>query len=109
VKKQKKYLGTIAVDIDGVLTNTRKGFTWQKSTPEQIEKFYKGVKPNPCVITTVNKYYSMGYIIKIFTSRDEWFRGITEKWLKKNKVKYNALHMNKLYYDFIIDDKALML
>ncbi len=46
-----------------------------------------------------------GYII-LYTARLESDRKITEAWLKKYNIQYDALIMNKLPYSLLIDDKT---
>jgi hypothetical protein len=85
----------IAVDLDGVLV-------------ENLE-FWKGFigKPIQKNIDIVNQLYDGGDVIIIYTSRREVDRDITEFTLKKYKVKYHCLVMEKLPADIYLDDKAL--
>ncbi len=98
-------LKIICFDLDNTLCKTF-GNKYQKSKP-----ILKNIK-------VVNKLYDNGYYIKIFTSRymgrsnDNQrlakIRGykLTEKQLKKWKIRYHKLILGKPSYDLIIDDKA---
>lgn len=102
----KKIKKTICFDIDGVVCNT-KGLQYRFSTP---------IKKN---IITINKMYSQGYFIKLFTAR---YMGrskenvnlakkkaikLTVSQLKKWGVKYHKLIFGKPTYDLFVDDKNL--
>ena len=95
----------ICFDLDNVLCRTK-------------SNNYKMSKPIKKNINLVNKLFSNGYYIKIFTAR---FMGrsnenqnlakkrgfeMTKKQLKKWDLKYHKLILGKPTYDFIIDDKA---
>jgi len=97
----------IAVDLDGTLTGVS-GFpeVWT-STPDQLAKAYENLKPNKEIIGLVNKLYDKGYTIFIFTSRSNMYQSVSKKWLKKNKVRYHYLIVDKPYYDILIDDKCI--
>lgn len=86
---------TIAIDIDGVLTNETKGVPYAKRTP------------NLDNIDRVEKLYRLGYRIILFTSRFERDRRLTQRWLAYHKVPYHKLVMSKLRFTFIWDDKAI--
>lgn len=74
-----------AVDIDGVLCK-------EENKPYAEREF----------LTDINQ---KGYKV-LYTSRLEMDRQVTEEWLKKHKIKYDALIMNKLPYSVLIDDRA---
>ena len=89
----------IAVDLDGTLCT---GEAW---TCEQCLQ----VEPKEDIISIVNKMYTSGGHIIIYTARPETFRHETEYWLNKNGVRFHALVMatRKMPCDLYIDDKAL--
>lgn len=76
--------GVGAIDIDGVLCNS------------------KGKKINALENFNLSEKYKV-----LYTSRLECDRKITERWLKENSIKYDALIMNKLPYSKLIDDRAI--
>ena len=78
-----------AVDIDGVLCEENKRMEDKQPLFENIDK--------------INKLD--GYII-LYTSRLESDREFTEYFLAKNNIKYDALIMEKIPYDNLIDDKV---
>ena len=101
-----KYKKIICFDIGNVVCIT-KGNQYSKA------------KPNNKAIKKINKLYSEGYKIKLFTAR---FMGrsnentakakklgfaITSSQLKKWKVKYHNLIMGKPSYDLIVDDLSI--
>lgn len=92
-------------DLDNTICTTKK-------------KNYFSAKPKRKAIKLINKLYSKGHIIKIFTSR---FMGRnkdsqqkakkqgfdkTQNQLKKWGLKYNILLMGKPSYDIFVDDKS---
>lgn len=89
----------IAVDLDGTLCIgncwTEEECLFAKPILERIDK--------------VNKMYTGGGHIIIYTARPEWFRFATEYWLNKHNVRRHALVMcpNKMGADYYIDDKAI--
>ena len=72
----------VASDLDGVIAVTSFELNYYK--PSRLREFY-----NSC---TPTKYAKMifDYII---TGRKEYFRKLTENWLKENNVKYGKLVM----------------
>lgn len=87
----------IYVDIDGFLCTNEQGK-------------YKNCKPIQKNIDFVNKEYDTDNIIVIWTARGkttekDWSK-LTEKQLKKWKIKYHDLVFDKPYYDYLHDDKA---
>jgi uncharacterized HAD superfamily protein len=85
----------IAVDIDGILTIEAEGEGYD----------YKSRTPNQSNIEIVNKLYEKHTII-LYTARFVEDEKVTKDWLFKNRVKYHRLVLGKLYYDYIVDDKA---
>ena len=92
-------------DLDNVICKTKKNY-------------YQKAKPIKSSINIINKLYTRGYVIKIFTARfmgrsnenvnKAIFRGYrhTKKQLDKWKVKYHKLIFGKPSFDVIIDDKS---
>jgi len=106
IEKERKKI--VAVDLDGTLTNENyiNGF-WSLGINELAEFYKTKATPNKKIINKLNELYDKGFIINIFTSRWDLFKEQTTTWLENNGIKYNELHMNKPFYDFILDDKAL--
>ena len=105
MNKKLKYKN-ICFDLDNVICNTEKNF-------------YSKAKPIKKNIKFINRLFSQGYNIKIFTDR---FMGrsnenaklakqkalkITTQQLKKWKVRYHYIIFGKPSFDIIIDDKSL--
>ena len=101
----KKKVKTYAFDIDGVICTSS-------------DSDYSNSLPNKAAIEKINKLYSAGNKIIIFTAR---FMGRTNNNIEKAKqlgyeetliqlkswnVKFHQLFMGKPSYDVLIDDKA---
>lgn len=88
----------IIIDIDGTLCT-------------QNGKDYLSAKPIQKRIDKVNKLYSLGHKIILWTARGstsgiDW-RKDTEKQLQDWGVQYNELMFGKPHYDVWFDDKAM--
>ena len=80
---------------------------------------YSKVKPVPSIIGKVNELYEKGWHVTIHTARgmntykgdvqavETALRSITEYWLEKHGVKYDALLFGKPQADVYVDDKGL--
>ena len=88
-----------AVDLDGVLCEEG---DW---SPEGIITR----KPKPENIALINSLFDQGNIIIIYSARREEDRPYTEAWLKAHKVKYHALVLEKLPFDYYIDERDKLL
>jgi len=88
----------IAVDIDGVLTLETEGFG---------EEVYWNRTSRTGNIRFVNDLYKAGYRIILYSARHEEDRQVTVRWLRRYKVKYHELILEKLKYDLLIDDRAI--
>jgi len=82
----------LAIDLDGILAKPISSDKYEVAIPisENIEK--------------VNKLFDLGHRIMIYTARGWFLYDLTEKWLKKNNVKYTQLVMGKLYCHANVDD-----
>ena len=99
-----KY-NTIVVDLDDTICYTK-------------NRDFNNSIPNKEVIDKINKLYNKGWKIIIFTARggkscktleekEAKYRDVTERWLKKNNVKYNELMFGKPNADYYVDDKNI--
>ena len=79
---------------------------------------FENSKPYTEVINKINELYDKGIKIVIYTARgakscntleerEKKYREITEKWLKKNGVKYTELVFGKMNADYYVDDKNM--
>ena len=84
----RKHGGVLAVDIDGILCKEEDNLNFEERAK----------------IGDITEEKSW---IILFTSRLECDRQSTEKWLLCNNIKYDALIMNKLPYDLLIDDRTV--
>ena len=85
----------IAFDLDGTLC---KGEFWGEGEP----------KPIPEMIKLVQKLYTSGAHIIIFTARQIKYTADTYAWLDKYGVPYHGLMMNrKPGADCYVDDKTI--
>ena len=95
----------ICIDIDSTICNTTKNY-YASSTPKKN------------VINFINKLYSKGYVIKLYTARgmgrskdnkklaEKKFKKLTIKQLKLWKVKYHSIFFGKPSADLYVDDKS---
>jgi len=94
---KKRESALIAVDLDGVLTNTT---NWWEGMPEP--------EPRLDIIQKIKDlYYKKHFIIIIYTSRKETARKETEAWLRKYGIPFYAIVMEKMGAECYIDDKAI--
>ena len=82
-------------------------------------KKYSKSKPIKEVINLINKLYSEGHVIKIFTSRymgrnndninKAYKQGykFTYNQLKGWGLKFHKLHLGKPSFDFLVDDRSI--
>lgn len=99
-----KY-NTIVIDLDDTICYTE-------------NRDFENSTPNEEVINKINELYNKGWKIIIYTARgakscntleerEQKYRDITEKWLKKNNVQYNELVFGKMNADYYVDDKNM--
>ena len=87
-------------DIDGTLCSDTDGN-------------YPNAQPFPDVIAEINRLYTDGHQIVLYTARGstteiDW-RELTEHQVKEWGIQYHALFMGKPTADIYIDDKAVSL
>lgn len=92
---------TFVFDIDGVIAKFNPSLNYAES------------EPNEPVIRAVNKLFSLGHKIVLFTARGyktgyDW-SAVTREQLKRWNVHYSELRFGKPDADFYIDDKMLSL
>jgi len=97
----------IAFDLDGTLTKHGLFPEIWDTTSKEMWDLYDKVEPNLEMIELVNKLYEKGYVIYIFTSRNNMFQKQIKKWLEKYNVKHDYFITDKPFYDYIVDDKAI--
>jgi uncharacterized HAD superfamily protein len=85
----------IIIDMDGTVCTEEKTFSRSMA------------KPLPGAIENINKLYTEGHTIIIYTARTWMEFEMTSEWLKINNVKYHQLMMGKPIGDLWIDDRAL--
>lgn len=88
------------IDIDGVITK-------EKRLKRFDYKYIYSLIPISDVIRKIRKLYKEGNLIFLYTSREEYLRKPTEDWLKKIKVPYHKLIMEKPNGEYYVDDKNL--
>jgi len=101
----------IAFDLDDVLC-------YRTSEEGSVAKYHT-CKPIHSMINIVNELYDNGNTILIYTARGmSSFKGnmenakhflyeLTENQLSDWGIKYHQLHMGKIHYDILVDDKAI--
>jgi len=75
------------LDVDGTICEDIRN-------EEGLEKMAEA-KPLLDSINTINNLHGQGHYICFFTSRTDEHKEVTEKWLKKNHVKYHKIIYNK--------------
>lgn len=101
----KTYYDRFVIDLDDTICYT-------------TNRDFENSVPNTEVIQKINKLYDNGWEIIIFTARGDKscktlaekefkYRDITERWLKKNNVKYTKLMFGKPNSDYYVDDKNI--
>ena len=83
------------IDLDGTICTETDFRNRSKS------KLIKGAR------ATINELYKKKNNITIYTARSWNELKKTEKWLKKNKIKYHQLILGKPIGDIWIDDRAI--
>lgn len=101
-----KHPTRIAFDLDGTLCEHPTGFVMGTSSDDDILELYKTREPIEQTIKFCNAAKQKGYYVYIYTARDERWRTVTEHWLEKFGVNYDALVMNKLHVLYYIGDEA---
>ena len=91
---------TIIIDIDDTLSLSGRRFEIAKKPNGKIDwniahdvELVKDDKPNQPMIDLAKRYKKDGFKIVIITGRPENIREVTEMWLKKYGVEYDALYM----------------
>lgn len=105
-------MATIAFDLDYTLCRP------QENAPSSWIKYGLAgpIWPN---INLLNQLQDRGHKIIIYTARRmlthdgdidaiiEDVGALTEDWLKRHRVKYDELIFGKVYFDLLVDDKAV--
>jgi uncharacterized HAD superfamily protein len=86
-------LDTVAVDIDGILTNETDGHEYGNRTP------------NLAAIKLLNVLHQYVRIV-LYTARYPEDRDITVAWLKSWNVHYDDIVFGKVKYTWIVDDRS---
>jgi len=106
--------GVVIFDIDGTLADIEHRRYLVEGDKKDFDAFYcmmteDGIKSE--IRGLCNSYHANGWEVFIFTGRPEFYRTITEKWLKDKAVFYSELWMrpaDKQYTpDYIIKQEML--
>jgi hypothetical protein len=90
----------IAFDLDGTLT------VGSATDHEDRTGTYAFRRPDFGMRDRMRRSYESGWTVVIFTGRPEGDRPLTENWLYANNFLYHYLFMGKIYYSYLIDDRA---
>lgn len=82
-------------DLDGIITVEREGHDYHKRTL------------NEHTLATIEKLYSKGHLVSIYTSRMDIDWVNTMEWLKEKEVPFHRLIMGKPKADAYVDDMAV--
>ena len=93
------------IDIDGTICENIKN--------EEGKGRMRDAKPIPSSIEKINHLYQAGHYICFFTARRDEHERVTRAWLRKHRVKYHQLILNKprklppyVEYHFVDDSKV---
>ena len=91
---------TVIIDIDDTLSLAGKRFELAKKPNGKTDwdiahniSLVKDDKPNLPMIDLAKRYKKEGFKVVILTGRPESIRDVTEEWLKKYGIEYDALYM----------------
>ncbi len=84
----------LIIDLDGTICTEEKTFSRSLA------------KPIPGAIENINRLYSEGHTIIIYSSRSWQEYEMTAEWLKSNSILYHQLVLGKPIGDLWIDDRA---
>jgi len=93
-------------------------FDFDDTIAYTLNRDWDGAKPNIDLIKKINKLYSDGWKIEIYTARgnlscktrveaEKKYGNQIRSWLDKYKVNYHVLSFNKPLADYYVDDKAV--
>ena len=86
----------IIADLDGTIAIVDHRRHFVEGKHKDWTAFYEACdkdEPNQAVITILQSLREDGYIINIFSGRDDSMRRKTRKWLKENLVPFDSLLM----------------
>ncbi|AZO95374.1 hypothetical protein GM661_09815 [Iocasia frigidifontis] len=86
VRKSDSYLFDQAYDISSDVIN--------KFLDKNLTDIYSQVKPVPLARETIRKLYNYNFEVNLITARDQGFKGLTTKWLKKHQIPFTKLIHN---------------
>jgi len=85
----------LIIDLDGTICTEEKTFS------RSLAKPIKGASES------INKLYSEGHTIILYSSRSWQEYEMTTEWLKSFEIKYHQLILGKPIGDLWIDDRAI--
>lgn len=85
----------IIVDLDGVICTEEK--TFERSL----------AKPQEGALEGMRQLRAQGHTVIVHTARSWAEYRMTEDWLRKNNIEFDALQMGKPIYDVWVDDRAV--
>jgi len=97
----------VCFDLDGIITMADIPIKWEDNSPSDYQELYAQAEPDKKIISFVNSLDPEKYEILLYTSRDIYFRDVTEKWLERHGVTYEHIVYNKLFFDVLIDDRSV--
>jgi len=95
--------GTLFCDIDGTIADLTHRRVYVATKPKNWPAFERGIAhdlPIPLVIGVVRELHAAGWTVVMCTGRGAQNRGVTEDWLNRFNVPYDALYTRALHeYD----------
>ena len=87
----------VVFDLDGTICNVNHRRHWVATKPKNWAAWNAGIAndtPNEDIVWMLNRFLDEGNTrIVLCSGRGSEHREVTEKWLKDNKVYYDALYM----------------
>lgn len=96
----------IAFDVDGTLSDNR--HVMKRLNGRRLRGSGLFGIPNKIVIRTMRAIRKLGYDLAIYTARAQSEEGALKRWLKKHKVPYDHLWLDrKPPFILLVDDRAV--
>lgn len=86
----------IIVDFDGTLSDTKHREHFVLTQPKKWQEFFEAAGDDPLhdwCAEIIQAMKERGCSIILLTGRPEWMRDLSEKWLEKYQIPYDALYM----------------
>jgi predicted kinase len=86
----------VVSDVDGTICNIEHRVHWVKGDHKNWPKFFEGIANDPPrqeIINLLHAHKAEGRQVILCSGRNEKYRGVTQEWLNKHNVPYDALYL----------------